>query len=150
MGYVSALGNPLPHRPGPCQHARSHLSTSSRVCQAHYVFSLVLELEIVVWSEDVAIAAGVRMSRLTPLYERRRVGAGQIRREPSGTALAGSRPRGGHPPSGAPPILAVPLARICAPFSCACDDDGCSRARLRPRRGVRPCDTRARHCDDLT
>ena len=39
---------------------------------------------------------------------------------------------GGPPASGAPPIHAVPSARACAPFPCACKDDGCSRARLRP------------------
>ena len=70
-------------------------------------------------------------------------GAGRIRQEPSGTALAGSRPLGCPPPSIGPPILAVPLGRACAPFACACDDGGCSRARLRPLPAVRLCDARA-------
>ena len=39
---------------------------------------------------------------------------------------------GGPPPSGAPVILAVPFARTCPLYPCACDDGGCSRARLRP------------------
>ena len=74
---------------------------------------------------------------VTERWARRRPRAPASGRRSNSAGTFGHGPRwiaalGGRPASDGPRIHAVPSARACAPFPCACEDDGCSRARLRP------------------